>query len=78
MSREKISNVVAALRPLQIDFGELVNEINDLWKQLQAVERTSLEGKEQVATLIRLNLTDSIEKMQVCSSFDSVSSRHVA
>lgn len=69
MSREQINTVVTVLRPMQADFAELVSEINDMWSQLRAVERAKFEEREHIATIVRLNLTDSIEKFQVCSVF---------
>jgi hypothetical protein len=67
MTHKQISSVVTALRPLQVDLNELTNEINELWSQLRAIQRTRFEDRERIATIVRLNLTNSIEKLQVCS-----------
>lgn len=65
MSFIPINTLVTALRPMQADFVELTSEINDMWKQLQAIEKTKFENRDQITTIVRLNLTDSIEKFQV-------------
>lgn len=65
MTRVQVNGVVTALRSLQVDFDELTGVINNLWSQLRAVQRTRLEQREHIATIVRLNLTDSIEKLRV-------------
>jgi hypothetical protein len=62
----QINEVISALRPLQADFTEIVAEINNLWTQLRAIARTKLDERDQISALVRLSLTESIEKFQVC------------
>jgi hypothetical protein len=69
MSCQQISTVITALRPLQADFAELTSEINNLWSQLLSVQKTNFPNREHISTIIRLNLTDSIEKFQVFLSY---------
>jgi hypothetical protein len=70
MARKQINSVITALRPLQVDLSELTSEINNLWTHLRTINRTRLEQREQIATITRLNLTDSIEKLQVSMNFN--------
>ncbi|KAI6180750.1 hypothetical protein M3Y98_00754800 [Aphelenchoides besseyi] len=59
-----ISSVVTSLRPLNADLHDSISELNDLWRQMRAVQRTKFEERDTILAMVQLNLTERIEKFQ--------------
>ncbi|KAI6206573.1 hypothetical protein M3Y94_00928200 [Aphelenchoides besseyi] len=59
-----ISSVVTSLRPLNADLHDSIAELNDLWRQMRAVQRTNFEERDTILAMVQLNLTERIGKFQ--------------
>ena len=63
-------DILTSLRSLDSAISECVAELNEIWRQICAVERTNLALRDSLSALLRVNLTESMGKMQVAFRSD--------